>query len=247
MLLALAPLAAGLGLVFLVVCVVLGVAWWLGLILGIVMAAGLVWWQTRGAAARLLDRMGAERLPEGEFRRFENLVDGLSLSTGLVGPELWILRDSSLNGSALASGETNAIVLTTGLLEAADRVELEAVIAALLSRLKSGDAEAATIVSALFGKPVLESGAGRVLIPLAARAFRTVFTEFREVENDLEAVEVTRYPPALLSVLQRIQRGPSEPAGTTPGLKHLWFAPPHPAPSVPNASLSFRLDVLSES
>ncbi len=244
--LAWAPLALGSSLLFAVIFAVIGLPWWLGVIDGFVISAGIVWWFTRSAVERLVNQLGGVAVSDGDDPRFENLVEGLALSTGLAEPDLYIVADSALNGAALARGESRALVVTSGLLEGCDRIELEGVLAGLLSRLKSGDAEAATLAAVLFGKPVLDSGAPDFLEPLVSLAFRTLFNEHREITNDREAVSVTRYPPGLSSALERILRGPYEPAGVTAGTRHLWFAPPRPAPFLPHSPLSWRLDVLSE-
>lgn len=240
-----APLAVVAAVLLAVVFALLGLPWWLGVLVGILLVAVMLWLTVRGAAGRLIARFGAVPLDETEYPRYQNLVEGLSLTAGLDVPDLYVMRDSSLNGAALASGDDEAIILTSGLLDACDRIELEGVLAGLLIRLKNGDAASATLAATLFGRP-FESALASLVRPIARSAFHRLFAEDREIAGDREAVLVTRYPPGLAAALERIDRGPCEPAGTSLGMQHVWFAPPRPLPVVPHSPITWRLDVLSE-
>lgn len=234
--------AAALVLVFWLI----GLPFWLGLILGPLLAAALVWFALRNSVDRLLTAINARPLGDNEYQRYDNVVEGLALSTGLSEPDLHLIDDSSLNGAALDWNGEQAIVLTTGLLDAIGRIELESVVAGLLVRLKNGDAERATLGAALFGRPIIDSSLSAVAFPIARAAFGRLFEEDREIAGDQGAVSVTRYPPGLSAALTRIATGPVEPATTSPGLQHLWFAPPQSDAVVPHTPINWRLDVLSE-
>ncbi len=229
-----------------VIFAVLGLPWWLGLLLGLLAAAGFSWWLGRGALARALDELRARPLRPLEFPNYPNLVEGLSLSTGLSEPDLYVVDDRAMNGAAVAAADGAALVLTTGLLQALDRVELEGVIAALLIRLKDGDAETATLTSAVIGRTMMDSAIAKPLAPVASTVFQRVMPEHREIHGDQSAVSVTRYPPGLFSALRKIDAGTHIPADVHTGSQHLWFVPPAPAPQVPHSPLPWRLDVLSE-
>ncbi len=241
-----APLAVLVALVLLVVLVLVGLPFWIGLVVGPLLAAGAVWLLLRNSVPRLLTALGARNLGEDEYPRFDNIVEGLSLSTGLSEPELYVVEDASLNGAALDWSGERALVVTTGLLDACDRIELEGVVAGLLVRLKLGDAERATLGAALIGRPLIDSALGSIASPLARAAFGRLFDADREIAGDQGAVSVTRYPPGLSAALARIEIGPYEPKRTSLGLQHLWFAPPRPDAAVPHTPINWRLDVLSE-
>lgn len=228
------------------VLALVGLAWWIGPIVGVVAATALVWILIAGAMDRILAAMKAEPIGATTDPRYENLVEGLALSTGLSEPDLLVVDDTALNGAAVAWGDRQAVILTVGLLDTCDRIELEGVLAALLARLKNGDAEAATVTTALFGGMASSGVLAPVLRPLASSVVRRWFDEHREIVSDSEAVSVTRYPPGLTSALQRIADGHHEPAATTAATRHLWFAPPRPDSLIPHSPLSWRLDVLSE-
>lgn len=244
--LAWAPLAIVGAVLFCIVLWLAGLPFWLGLLIGPAIALGAIWLILRGSAVRLLDTLGARPLGDDEYQRYDNIVEGLALSTGLSEPDLHVIDDPALNGAAIDWNGTRAIVLTVGLLDAIDRIELESVIAGLLSRLKNGDAERATLGAALFGRPIIDSPLASVGAPLVRAAFGQLFEPDREISGDQDAVSVTRYPPGLSAALTRIETGPYEPATTSPGLQHLWFAPPRPDAAVPHSPINWRLDVLSE-
>lgn len=223
-----------------------GIPFWLGILVGPAVATGVVWLLVRDSVPRILPAIGARPIGDDEFPRFDNIVEGLALSAGLSEPDLYIVEDSSLNGAALEWAGERALVVTTGLLDSCDRMELEGVVAGLLVRLKQGDAERATLGASLIGRPILDTGLASVAAPLARVAFGRLFDADREIAGDQGAVSVTRYPPGLSSALARIEGGPLEPRLTSPGLQHLWFAPPHPDAAVPHSPINWRLDVLSE-
>lgn len=225
---------------------VVGLPFWIGLLVGPLLAAGGIWLMLRNSVPRLLATLGARPLGDDEYQRYDNVVEGLALSAGLTEPDLHVIDDPSLNGAALDWAGDRSIILTTGLLDAIGRIELEGVVAGLLVRLKNGDAERATLGAALFGRPIIDSALSAVATPIARAAFGRLFEADREIVGDQGAVSVTRYPPGLSAALTRIETGPYEPATTSPGMQHLWFAPPRPDAAVPHIPINWRLDVLSE-
>jgi Zn-dependent protease with chaperone function len=244
--LAWAPIALLAALVFVGVFALVGIPFWIGLLIGPALAAGVIWWVLRNSVDRLLVVLGARALTDLEYPQYDNIVEGLALSTGLVEPELYVIDDSSLNAVSLDWAGDRAVAITTGLLDACGRIELEGVIAGLLVRLKQGDAERATLGATLFGRPIIDSSIASIASPLAHLAFGRLFDADREIAGDQGAVSVTRYPPGLSAALARIEVGPYEPKRTSPGLQHLWFAPPRPDAAVPHTPINWRLDVLSE-
>jgi len=129
--------------------------------------------------------------------RLENLVQGLSLAGGVEEPQVVVLSDPARNAMAVRNGGRNRIVVTQGLLQSLEVVELEGVVAELLTRLKNGDAEAATLGAALFGQPILDGPLRSVLGPVARMGLGRLLSADRDLEADRQAVRLTRYPPGL--------------------------------------------------
>jgi Zn-dependent protease with chaperone function len=89
-----------------------------------------------------------------------------------------------------------ALVVTSGLLNLLDRIELEAVVAHELAHIKRLDVASAALAS---------SGIGTLLHALGGqRATVWLLGSDREIRADLAGVATTRYPPGLLSALERI-------------------------------------------
>jgi len=229
-----------------VLCAVIpGVPWWVGIPLGLAVAAGLVAQRVRGAYGRLLGALGAVPADPDEFARYHNIVQGLSLAAAVGEPDLYVVDDPGRNAAAVAYGPSTAVVATTGLLGAVDRIALEAVVAECLVRLGSGDAEAATLGATLFSP--LRSGP---LAPVAAMGLGRLLAEDRDLRADQAAVALTRYPPGLSSALAAINTGPARVQRAPAHLDHVWLVPPSSleAAGDPAATpgLTLRMDVLGE-
>lgn len=206
-----------LGVTFALVAVVIAVVALLvgfGLIgLGVALVvAGAVtagcWW---GAEPVVLRVSGASRTERSEQPRLHNLVEGLCAANGVDKPDLYIADDPAPN--AFAAGrhaDHAAIVVTSGLLEVMSRVELEAVLAHELTRIKNADILVDTLV---------------VTTPVAARLVGRAPDTAREQRTDLAAVELTRYPPALASALTKVRDDTTVTAASSPLIAHLWMAP----------------------
>lgn len=210
-----AALAVPLILVSLLVGIFVG--WMLGLallVVSIALVVALVAWRRSGAVTAALNALGARRLRAGENARYANLIEGLAMSSGVAEPRLYVVDDPRANAATVALGDDACVVVTSGLLDAADRMRLEAVLAQQVAHLAGGDAQAAT----------------------AAHAFRTsvgwryeldrLLPARREELCDLNALEFTRYPPGLISALELIaEMGPAGSDGD-PAVSHLWMAAP---------------------
>lgn len=213
----------------------------------------------------LLGACGAEPANERTQPRLLNLVDGLCLTAGVSAPEVYVIPSDAPNAMVMAvSPRRSALAVTTGLLRNCDRVELEAVVAHLVARLRSGHAIAGTLTTVLIGAPVLwgELAVQRRESPGALSALRAVVGRALMVtggvlaplmrgfvpthlitDADHAACQLTRYPPALIAVLDSVTPDSvasdsvasavtSGRASVVPGAPvataHLWFLPAVP-------------------
>lgn len=228
--------------------------WWLGIPVGLAIAALVVWLRVRSADQQVMSKLGGGLLQADGATRLENLVQGLSLAGGVEEPDVIVLSDPARNALAVRSGGRNRVIVTQGLLESLEVVELEGVVAELMTRLKSGDAEAATLGAALFGQPMLDGPLSAVLAPVANLGLSRLLNEDRDLEADRQAVRLTRYPPGLHGALRKIGEGDATPKTYSPGQAHLWLVDPvsgaDTARSVDGdgtrAPLGLRIDVLAE-
>ncbi|MDP9071813.1 MAG: M48 family metallopeptidase [Actinomycetota bacterium] len=64
------------------------------------------------------------------------------------------------------------------------------------------------------------------LAPLAARLMRLAVGRRRELVADVMGVALTRYPPGLVSALEKLRSGPTVVRSASPATAHLWIESP---------------------
>ncbi len=234
-----------------------GVALIVGLLAGIgtamVVAAG-VWW---AGAPLALALAGANPTHPVDQPRAHNLLDSLCAGAGVAKPRLAVVDHPSIDVMAVGRSPAHAtLVVTSALLSSLSLVEMEAMLAHQVVRIKADDTCPATAA-------VAGPGALAVLVPWAARlAERAARSAEAGVAGrrrasgtngvggvsgvraagvraagrsgdyaaDLAAVALTRYPPAMVSALEKVLASPP-PGVPNPALSraigHLWTARPH--------------------
>ncbi len=242
-------------LLFIPLSILLGLVAWLlpipfalGLLAAAVFAVVPVFVWAKKAGSIMLRSL--ELTPAKGHREtgFINLVEGLSLTAGVAEPQCYVLEDQARNAMVVADDSVQALVVTRGLLESLQRVELEGVVAELLVQIKNGDAQKATFVSALFGQTILNRSGLSFLWPLVSWLYRNVLSAERSLAADRLAVGLTRYPPGLRDAFCVIKEGNVKPAATTKGNECLWcVAPSSRGPLQSSGSeIGLRIDVLGE-
>jgi heat shock protein HtpX len=221
---AVARRAYGVGvLVAVVVATVVGLvlSWWVGLLVAVV-AGGLwvLWVRTLlgSALQRVVVAAGAEAVDDEMAPLLHNAMDGVSVLAGVPSPSLHRRHDAAANALCAADAHGAAVVVTTGLLDGLRPTELEVVAAELLCRVRDGSALVGTLAAGLPGWLCRLCG-------LSPRALAAVMGDQRATRADLEAVSLTRYPPALISVLDRMAVAGTTIAGADPASAPLWLGP----------------------
>jgi heat shock protein HtpX len=93
-----------------------------------------------------------------EFQMLYNIVEEMSIASGLPMPKIYVIDDTALNAFATGRNpEKGVICVTTGLVAKLNREELQGVIAHELSHIKNYDIRLMTLVSVLVGLSVLLS------------------------------------------------------------------------------------------
>ena len=183
------------GLEVLWLSVVLGVpavlfAWLAGVVGGLVAAvvalvgyvAATVWWLTRQGRG-LLETTEARPLVEDEAPRLFNLGRGIAADLGMDPPRMSLVKEGGAN--ALACFARGPVIgVTQGLLDDYTRTELEAVVTHCTVRLATRDLRRAALGAALGG------AAGPAGVS-------------RPTDADTRTAEITRYPPALASAIEK--------------------------------------------
>jgi hypothetical protein len=197
----------------------------------------------------VLTELGARPADRPGEARLVNLVDGLSLTSGVSAPALHVVDAEALNALVLGLRDGEAhVVITSGLLDALERIELEAVLARAVVQIRRGDlGVTTTALQVLHGskgggpdwlvRPVAGVIAGRVGVDAPGA----------DVVLDREAVGLTRYPPGLVGALKRLVGAPTAVPGATPVTSSLWLAdplPPDRTGRAPRTPLVDRIEAL---
>lgn len=165
-----------------------------------------------------------------ETEELYDILENLSIQSGLPMPKLYLIQDSSPNAFATGRNPKHGVVaVTTGLLETLDKQELEGVISHELAHIKNRDTVIMTIVFVLAGVIAIVADLalhmslfstsedrgpldfifiiiGALLAPLAATLIRLSISRRREYLADASAALATRYPEGLASALEKIQK-----------------------------------------
>jgi len=172
-----------------------------GVAVAVVVAIG-TWWSATPALVRALHAKPAD---EDEYARVFNQVEGLCASMGLVLPAVYVVEDESRDALVLGRRRRVAVlVVTSGLVEALDPVQLEGVLAHELAHVRCADVVPATMAAAV-ALPLV------AVLPGTANLVHALAGRGREFRTDQRAVSVTRYPPGLREALALMVDGPVSP------------------------------------
>ena len=176
--------------------------------------------------------IGAKEIEKKDNPRFYNIVENLSITTGLPMPKVYIINDSAPNAFATGRDPKHALVAaTTGLIDIMDDKELTAVMAHEMSHVKNYDIRVSMIVFGLVcvvgvisdlatrmvfygdrrrnneGSPVgyLLVLVAAILAPICAAIAQMAVSREREYLADASAVNITRYPEGMVSALKKLQ------------------------------------------
>ena len=149
-----------------------------------------------------------------------------------------------------------AIAVTTGLLEKMNRVELEGVIAHELSHIRNYDILVSTLAVTLVGSIALLTNIGMrmmwwnggrvrregdrnggnplailglvllIFAPIIGKLMQAAVSRRRETLADVSACQMTRYPPGLISALEKLRDDVTVTHAATTATAHLWIEQP---------------------
>lgn len=197
----------------------------------------------------------AQPVSREHAREIYNIVENLSIAAGLPMPKIYLIKDPAPNAFATGRSPKNAVVaVTTGLLDALDRSEIEGVIAHELSHIGNWDMLLSTVVVILVGFISMAADlflrslwfggsrddenrhagaivmvltvAGAILLPVAATLIQLAISRKREFLADASGALLTRYPEGLASALEKISQYPRNIRSASNTTAHLWFEDP---------------------
>ena len=196
----------------------------------VAMVYALIQYFASGSLAIMMS--GATEIQKKDNPRLYNIVENLSITTGLPMPKVYIIQDPAPNAFATGRDPKHAMVAaTTGLLDIMDDKELTAVMAHEMSHVKNYDIRVSMIVFGLVCVVGLISdiayrmvfyGSRRrdeegsplgyalvilaaILSPILAALAQMAVSRQREYLADASAVNITRYPEGMISALKKLQ------------------------------------------
>jgi heat shock protein HtpX len=228
--------------------------WPLGIAVGIAIA--MSWGSYFASDRIALSMSRAQPADPHEYLQLHNVVEGLSIAAGIPKPRVFVVRDDAPNAFATGRNpEHAAVAVTTGLLAKMKRDELEGVIAHELSHIQNRDTLVMTLAVTLVGVVVLladfflramwwggssrdDRGGGlgapiallglalMVLAPFFAQMLQFAISRQREFLADADAINFTRYPPGLISALEKLRDDQTVVRTASKATAHLWIESP---------------------
>ncbi len=204
----------------------------------------------------VLRMSGAREASRDEHRELWNVTENLAIAAGLPMPRLYVIEDEAPNAFATGRNkEHGAVAVTTGLLAALDRSELEGVVAHELAHIGNRDILLQTVVVILVGFITLLSdffmrmgflsnrdndrGGGQVqliitivgivlavLSPIVAVIIQLAISRKREFLADSTGALMTRYPEGLASALRKIEGSGLRMRKANHATAHLFISDP---------------------
>ena len=129
-----------------------------GLIFALLLAVGMTVGSYYYSDKIVLAMSKARPVTKEEFPYLYNVVEGLTIAAGLPPPRCYVIDDTAPNAFATGRNPKNSvIVVTTGLLDKLNRVELEGVVAHEMSHIKNYDVLLQTLTVVMVGVVALLS------------------------------------------------------------------------------------------
>ena len=196
--------------------------------------AGIVYavFQYYASGTLAMAMSGAKEIEKKDNPRLYNIVENLSITTGLPMPKVYVVDDPAPNAFATGRDPKHAAVAaTTGLMDIMSDKELTTVMAHEMSHVKNYDIRVSMIVFGLvcviglisdFAFRMMFYGSRRrddegspvgyvliliaaVLSPLVATLAQMAVSRQREYLADASAVSITRYPEGMIDALKKLQ------------------------------------------
>jgi heat shock protein HtpX len=208
-----------------------------GAILLLLLGVGAAMFSYYFGSSTVLAAVGAQEADPGQYQQLYNIVQTLTIGSGLPMPKVYVMDDPSPNAFATGRDPNHAAVtVTTGLLQMMNREELEGVLAHEMSHIKNYDVRLLLVVTTMIGLAALIAsmywnGAFRfrsrddraVIVVLAIGLIFTLIaflvgplmqlalSRQRESLADVSGVELTRNPAGLISALKKIAQNDKPP------------------------------------
>ena len=200
---------------------------------------------------------GARPIEKKDNPELYRVVENLCITAGIPMPKIYIIPSQQPNAFATGRDEKHAaVVVTQGLLDKLERVELEGVLSHEISHIRNKDILLGTVVAALVGAIIMvsdialrvsfwggfgeDSDSGRgggwiiivlgilaiILAPIGATLLQLAISRKREFLADASGALLTRYPEGLARALEKISTDQAPMKRVGNSTAHLFIVSP---------------------
>lgn len=221
-----------------------------------------VWGSYYASDSIVLRMTGAREIQQSDNPNLFNLIQEVTIASGLPMPKVAIVEDTAPNAFATGRNPEHAVIaFTTGILEVMDRDQLQGVVAHEMSHIGNRDTLVAAVAATTAGAIAMISdiltrmmwfGGGRrdsrdnnsnplalvvslivlILAPIAALLLKSAISRRREALADATAVAFTRNPAGLRSALEVLASDSTVVHQRSTAVAHIWIESPLDAKSV---------------
>lgn len=221
-----------------------------------------VWGSYYASDSIVLRMTGAREIQQSDNPNLFNLIQEVTIASGLPMPKVAIVQDPAPNAFATGRNPEHAVIaFTTGILDVMDRDQLQGVIAHEMSHVGNRDTLVAAVAATTAGAIAMISdiltrmmwfGGGRrnnrdsnsnplalvvslivlILAPIAALLLKAAISRRREALADATAVAFTRNPAGLRSALEVLAADTTVVQQRSTAVAHIWIESPLDAKSV---------------
>jgi heat shock protein HtpX len=221
-----------------------------------------VWGSYYGSDKLVLTMTGAKLIQESDNPKLFNLIQEVTIASGMPMPKVAIVIDDAPNAFATGRNPEHALIaFTTGILDVMDRDQLQGVIAHEMAHVANRDTLVSAVAATTAGAIAILSdmltrmmwfGGGRdrnregggnpialvislvilILAPLAAMMLKSAISRKRESLADATAVSFTRNPAGLRSALEVLAADSTVVQQRSTAVAHIWIESPLDAKSV---------------
>ena len=221
-----------------------------------------VWGSYYASDSIVLRMTGAREIQQSDNPNLFNLIQEVTIASGLPMPKVAIVQDSAPNAFATGRNPEHAVIaFTTGILDVMDRDQLQGVVAHEMSHIGNRDTLVAAVAATTAGAIAILSdiltrmmwfGGGRrdsrdnnsnplalvvslivlILAPIAALLLKSAISRRREALADATAVAFTRNPAGLRSALEVLAADNTVVKQRSTAVAHIWIESPLDAKSV---------------
>ena len=228
-----------------------------GMMIALVMALGLNFFAYWNSDKMALAMNKAREVSEGEAPELHQMVASLAQRAELPKPRVYVVDNPTPNAFATGRNpEHAAIAVTTGIMRALNREELEGVLAHELGHIKNRDILISSIAavmagaisylatmaqfSMIFGGRDDDNGgspiatiAMMIVAPLAATMIQMAISRSREYIADATGAEICGHPKALASALHKLSNyNAQQPMDVNPASAQMYIVNPLSAGSL---------------